>query len=341
VLPPINDVVTNNTTDQNINFNAPAIALNEVNLNNNNLPVINQPPLNRQVNPVTNTVSNTLPETKPYVEQTTQPEIIQDLPKTSALITTDNALQELKAAIEIEQVGFVQRGHANFYPGNRNDKVTVTGEEYNMNQLIATHANIQLNSIVRVTNLDNGKVAMVRINDRPTAKDLDEGYIISLSLKAAETLGMTEKGIIDVKLELVSAGNEAGEVLLSDIAKDSFTPKVLSPKELKAKELLLIAEKINPVNTYDLKGIVKNPEGYGVQIAAYNNQLNALEKGIEYEALQFNNILIQAGWNNGVRSYRVLIGEFENKEDAEALISFLKSKEITPFIRKHMSANKQ
>jgi len=308
-------------TNTTIDFSAPAVSLNQQNVSSQQ-----------------NTV-NTLPKTQPYIAPKTR-SVGQNLPKTSSL-TSLNTIQASPSSIEIDQVGFVQRGSAAFYNAERNGKITVTGEEYNSSQLVAAHPNIQLNSLVKVTNLNNGSEVNVRINDRPASKELDQQKIIILSEKAAQTIGMLESGATDVKLEIINSGNN-NVTQLNTTSLDTNDPiEILTPEEQIANRIEILANKIKPVNTYNLLGEVLAPEGFGIQVAAYNNEVNALEKALEFEALQFKNILIQAGWSNGERSYRVLIGQFRHKEDTAPLMEFLKSKELKPFIRKHIEATKQ
>ena len=75
---------------------------------------------------------------------------------------------------------------------------------FNQNVISAAHRTLPLPSIVKVTNLDNGKVlSFVRVNDRgPFVGD----RIIDLSFKSAQILGVIEKGTANVKLELLDYG---------------------------------------------------------------------------------------------------------------------------------------
>ena len=101
---------------------------------------------------------------------------------------------------------FVEIGMASWYGAGLNRQLTADGERFNMNALTAAHRSLPLNSMVRVTNLDNGRIVIVRINDRgPFAKN----RIIDLSAKAARALGMTQDGTAHVKLELVDKGATA------------------------------------------------------------------------------------------------------------------------------------
>jgi len=101
---------------------------------------------------------------------------------------------------------FVEFGTASYYGAEFNHKRTAAGEAFNMNELTAAHRTLPLNSKVRVTNLENGRSVIVRINDRGP---FDKHRIIDLSAKAARELGMTHDGTARVKLELVNEGEAA------------------------------------------------------------------------------------------------------------------------------------
>ena len=92
------------------------------------------------------------------------------------------------------------RGEASWYGPGYQRKTTANGEKFNQNAMTAAHKTLPFNTKVKVTDLSTGKSVVVRINDRgPYAKD----RIIDLSKKAAEKLGMKEKGHAQVKLEIV------------------------------------------------------------------------------------------------------------------------------------------
>lgn len=92
----------------------------------------------------------------------------------------------------------VTKGTASYYADFFHGRLTANGERFNMHALTAAHKTLPFGSMVRVTNLDNGKSVMVRINDRGPYVD---GRIIDLSLKAARELGMVHHGIGRVLLE--------------------------------------------------------------------------------------------------------------------------------------------
>ena len=113
-----------------------------------------------------------------------------------------------------EVPSFRQVGEASWYGPDFHGKITANGERYNMLQMTAAHQTLPFNTLVRVTNLENGRTAVVRINDRgPFLK----GRILDLSYAAARALGANSSGVIRVKIEVVgkaapasAAGTAAG-----------------------------------------------------------------------------------------------------------------------------------
>lgn len=89
-------------------------------------------------------------------------------------------------------------GTASWYGADFHGKMTANGETYNLGAMTAAHQTLPLPSMVKVTNLNNGKSVVVRVNDRgPFAKS----RIIDLSESAAEKLGYKDKGTATVKVE--------------------------------------------------------------------------------------------------------------------------------------------
>lgn len=78
---------------------------------------------------------------------------------------------------------------------------TANGEKYNPKDMTAAHRTLPFNTIVKVTNLENGKTCKVRINDRGPAKWTHR--IIDLSKAAADDLDYIKKGVARVKIETV------------------------------------------------------------------------------------------------------------------------------------------
>ncbi len=98
----------------------------------------------------------------------------------------------------------IQKGKASFYSKKFNGRKTAYGERVSASSLEGAHRHLPLNTLVEVTNLDNQRSVIVRINDRgPFAK----GRVIDLTLAAANALGMVSKGIANVSLRVVGKGH--------------------------------------------------------------------------------------------------------------------------------------
>ncbi len=93
-----------------------------------------------------------------------------------------------------------QVGTASWYGSYFEGRETASGEPYNMYDLTAAHPTLPLGSWVRVTNLRNGRVVFVRINDRGP---IVPGRIIDLSYGAAQALRFRNQGLQRVRLEQV------------------------------------------------------------------------------------------------------------------------------------------
>jgi rare lipoprotein A len=99
-----------------------------------------------------------------------------------------------------------QVGTASWYGHYFDGKPTASGELYDMYDMTAAHLTLPLGSYVRVTNLQNGKAVVVRVNDRGP---IVPGRIIDLSYGAAQALGFTAKGLQRVQLDVVNPRHES------------------------------------------------------------------------------------------------------------------------------------
>lgn len=96
-----------------------------------------------------------------------------------------------------------QVGIASYYGGRFHGRRTANGERYDKNKLTAAHNSYPFGTVVRTTNLKNGRSVVVRINDRgPYVR----GRIIDLSVRAAKELDLLERGITKVKVEVLKVG---------------------------------------------------------------------------------------------------------------------------------------
>ena len=99
-----------------------------------------------------------------------------------------------------EQFDLVESGVASWYGPGFHGRLTANGERYDMHALTAAHRTLQLPSVVRVQNLDNGKAVIVRVNDRGPYVG---NRVIDLSRKAAEALEMQDEGLARVQVTVL------------------------------------------------------------------------------------------------------------------------------------------
>lgn len=97
-----------------------------------------------------------------------------------------------------EKATFSQVGLASWYGKAHHGRKTASGERFNMREMTAAHRSLPFDTVVRVTNLETGKVIKVRINDRGPYVS---GRIIDLSAKAAAALEIAEDGTARVRIE--------------------------------------------------------------------------------------------------------------------------------------------
>lgn len=114
--------------------------------------------------------------------------------------------------------GYRERGLASWYGAKFHGRATSSMEPYDMCQYTAAHKTLPLPSYARVTNLENGRSVVVRVNDRGP---FHEGRVIDLSYVAALKLGVYETGTARVEVEAIDSKNHialpaapSGEVYL-------------------------------------------------------------------------------------------------------------------------------
>jgi rare lipoprotein A len=93
-----------------------------------------------------------------------------------------------------------ERGDASYYAHDFHGRKTASGEEFDMHELTAAHRTLPMGTRVRVTNLDNGRDVVVRINDRGPFK---RGRVIDVSYEAAKKLDMVAAGVAPVRVEVL------------------------------------------------------------------------------------------------------------------------------------------
>ncbi|MFT5211301.1 MAG: rare lipoprotein A [Flavobacterium sp.] len=103
-----------------------------------------------------------------------------------------------------DSLGYREIGIASWYGKKFHGRLTSNGEVYDMYQISAAHKSLPLPTEVKVTNLDNGKSIIVRVNDRGPFHD---DRVIDLSYQTALALGFVDRGTAPVVVEAVDELN--------------------------------------------------------------------------------------------------------------------------------------
>ena len=204
-------------------------------------------------------------------------------------------------------------GIASWYGPGFHGKKTANGEIFNQNKISAAHRTLPLPSIVKVTNLENGKVlSFVRVNDRgPFARN----RILDLSKEAAKELGFLNKGVTKVRVEiledesrkfaneLIQSDKKAKSAKVQNIEKKNLTPPVddLNNEEKENKKKKVISET-------DDNFILKDNK-IAIQVGAFTDHRNAkslIDKLSEFKAY------IKREFVENTYIYRVRIGPLKN-----------------------------
>lgn len=97
-------------------------------------------------------------------------------------------------------MGYTESGEASYYANKHQLRKTASGELYKHELKTAAHKVLPFGSKVKVTNIENGKSVVVKVNDRgPFVR----GRIIDLSKSAFGSIGNTSQGVLDVRIEVI------------------------------------------------------------------------------------------------------------------------------------------
>ncbi len=138
-----------------------------------------------------------------------------------------------------ESLGYLEIGIASWYGKKFHGRLTANGEKFDMFALTAAHKSLPLPTYVKVTNLDNRRHTIVKVNDRGPFHD---DRLIDLSYKAAMVLGFADKGTAPVVVEAVDIINYpdlAKENLEKITHKDSYYLQLGVFSSRRSAELML------------------------------------------------------------------------------------------------------
>ncbi|EAU56203.1 septal ring lytic transglycosylase RlpA family protein [Mariprofundus ferrooxydans] len=190
-------------------------------------------------------------------------------------------------------------GIASWYGKDFHGKRTANGERYDMHALSAAHKTLPLPTLVRVTNLDNGRAVIVRVNDRgPFVKE----RLIDLSYAAAKELGYANQGTAHVRVQTL------------DEVPANTTPTVA--------EAIRAPVQTSMVNVKPPYAPAATPTAGGhlfVQLGAFRSQQNALRQQTQLLPHHPDAHLVTVHID-GLLLYRVRIGPFSQVSQVEKTV---------------------
>ncbi|HFD80177.1 MAG TPA: septal ring lytic transglycosylase RlpA family protein, partial [Gammaproteobacteria bacterium] len=193
--------------------------------------------------------------------------------------------------------GYRERGIASWYGSKFHGHRTSSGEPYDMYRMSAAHKTLPLPSYARVTNLDNGKSVIVKINDRGP---FHENRLIDLSYAAAARLGILGKGTGLVELEVIDP---------AEYRRQQARPAVMASR---------------PKHTAAAKAPTATPPSLYLQVGAFSKRDNAerLQARLRKAAIR-QPLHISEAWSRDRHLYRVRIGPLPSVESADRLTRLL------------------
>ncbi|MFC1626496.1 septal ring lytic transglycosylase RlpA family protein [Pseudomonadota bacterium] len=197
--------------------------------------------------------------------------------------------------------GYNETGIASWYGTKFHGKKTANGERYDMYAMSAAHKTLPLPTLVRVTNLDNGRSAVVRVNDRgPFVKS----RVIDLSYAAAKSLGYDNAGTARVRVEVLSNSM----VPSSTTYRPASRPKAIVPRPV-----------IKPPRAAATTMATARHGAMYIQLGAFSSQSNAnrLKKELQSE---YPSVAIYAKNGGYAEIYRVRIGPFDDEKSIETSV---------------------
>lgn len=208
------------------------------------------------------------------------------------------------------ETGYSEEGMASWYGRKFHGHLTSNGEIYDMFQVSAAHTRLPIPSYIRVTNLDNGKSIVARVNDRGP---FHEGRVVDLSYAGAVLLDYADKGTARVRVEALSPEGAAAQPVAA-----ATLSQIDSVAEQVASERRLIAE--------------ERGAEY-LQVGAFANLDSAQTLVSRLSGLTSLPVFIQSdAGSNGATLHKVRVGPLSNEVSIQELIDNVQAQQLgTPF----------
>lgn len=221
--------------------------------------------------------------------------------------------------------GYSETGLASWYGPGFHGKRTSSGERYDMHAISAAHKTLPIPVRVRVTNLDNGKSLIVRVNDRGP---FHKGRIIDLSKTAARQLGVLATGTARVRVTVVDRPPNPSPTptSLSEPVETFALPKPNAP--VTVSDDLAMAGVANDLEASpSLSASPSHPKQsvIYIQVGSFANQANANALKAKLEADGIHGVRLFPVNVDGVLLNRVRVGGISTANEADRLSAHLKS----------------
>ncbi len=204
--------------------------------------------------------------------------------------------------------GYKEEGYASWYGKDFHGKRTSSGTPYNMHAYSAAHKTLPIPSYVKVTNLENGKSLILRVDDRgPFVKN----RIIDLSYTAAKELDVLRHGTARVRVEAVapyqSLNNEKRPPSITDIQMPQSKEEIAQVAPIAPAPTPQPTPIITPPATTPLSG------NFALQLGSFSNESNAraYRNSLEASLNQPTEVL----YHNGL--HRVILGRYPTHQAAK------------------------
>ncbi len=205
--------------------------------------------------------------------------------------------------------GYDRTGYASWYGTKFHGQRTSSREPYDMFSMTAASTTLPIPTYVRVTNLQNGRSAIVKVNDRGP---FHSNRIIDLSYAAASKLGYANRGTALVRVTAVTTNDMPKMYAANDNAKQSPAPNFYQPTNLKQSKT-----KSTP------KLIVAENQPVYLQVGAYHDRSKALSVSKKIAALTQAEVSVKSGFRNHERIYRVHIGPLADGDQSSKVTHVL------------------
>ncbi len=221
--------------------------------------------------------------------------------------------------------GFVERGIASWYGPDFHGKRTSSGERYDMYQMTAAHKTLPIPCYVEVVNLQNGRRAVLKVNDRGPFKD---NRVIDLSYVAARKLGIWQKGTGLVEVRLIDAAhpiiaNVASARPASAAAPVAPVAAAERPEAARAPEpVIAAAPSAHPDVAGANAGDPQSTPPFFLQVGAFVELDNAERLRARLLA-NLRDVHVSPADSNGQAVYRVRVGPFTDVVTSDQVVQQL------------------